>query len=344
MPIPEPRLFLLALLSLIVSLGSGAVTRAHAADCGDGVAPCGCDDTVVVDTTLDATDPVTSTICPCNGLTVQGGGVTLDLGGRTLTGSGQCVGIEVSAFGVTVVNGHIHNFGTGLEAFDHDGRFASLELANNDTGARVRSAGNVLAKSIVHQNRRLGIAVDRGGSVRNVLVTGNGGAGILVGDSGKVERSTVTHNAEAGVLVTGVGGTIANSSVRDNGAEGIVVAVTGNTVARNVVTQNLGTGIDVSGGGHAIDQNRVTANGGHGINFVAGGGNTVTRNITSLNGGDDKQFHGMLVGAVESEFSGNRSERNAGFGIAATAAGNGYDNNICSGNGLGDSDPSSLCR
>jgi hypothetical protein len=250
----------------------------------------------------------------------------------------------VIGIGVTVVNGHIRHFGTGLSAFDHDGRFAHLELADNETGAHMRNPRNELAKSRVQRNRAFGIIVGRGGSVRNVLVSRNGGSGILVGDSSVVERSTVTHNAEAGIVVNGFTSAIVDTHVRDNGAEGIVLGAIGHTAARNVVTHNTGTGIDVSGGGHTIDQNRVTANGGHGINFVAGGGNTVTRNITSLNGGDDDQFHGMLVGAVESEFRGNRSERNAGFGIAATAAGNAYDHNICSGNGLGDADPSSLCR
>ena len=89
-----------SLTFLVVLAVSGTRAQAAlAADCGDGVGPCSCGDTVRTDTTLDDTDPVTATVCPCDGLLVASG-VELNLGGHTISGSGVCVGVRSALLGV----------------------------------------------------------------------------------------------------------------------------------------------------------------------------------------------------------------------------------------------------
>jgi hypothetical protein len=76
--------------------------------CGGSV-PCACGDRVVLDRTLDdGVDPVTTTVCPADGLIVADG-VTLDLGGAILRGRGAGAGvrIETGATDVTIQRGKL---------------------------------------------------------------------------------------------------------------------------------------------------------------------------------------------------------------------------------------------
>ena len=340
------------LFASVVSLGlmgaSMIATSALAASCGDGVGPCSCDDTVVVNTTLDPNDPVTSMVCLCNGLTVDSG-VTLDLGGHSIRGSGVCSGIGVSGDAVTVANGHIINFSTGLGSVGIDGRFAGLDIERNDSGVFLMGPRNLLEQSVVHDNRGVGIRL--GGNshtVRKVGVARNGQEGIIAGGRGfhLVENSVIADNGSHGVALSGDGfSRVRQNVIRDNDADGIFVGVDFfGTIVRNVISGNGRNGFElVFGNGFTIDHNRITANGENGMR-IAGHGQTVTSNITSMNGGGSPEFHGMLIETGDSHFERNRSERNGGFGMKATAAGNTYESNICSGNGLGDSDPKGLCR
>jgi hypothetical protein len=350
MLIPKGLLARLVSLELLFIGGFAAVTSAQGRNCGDGVGPCSCGDTVVANTTLDASDPVTSAVCPCDGLVVDG--VTFDLGGHTLRGSGQCSGVTVLTSAnpdppATVTNGHIVNYSIGLDVRNEHHHFASLNITGNDTGVEVRGGRNLLEKSTVHGNRGVGIHLGSdSNTVRNVAITRNGEQGIVVGGRGfhLVERSTVTGNTSDGIDVFGDSSRIRDNVVRDNGGHGVLVRASfRGEVIGNVITGNGGHGLDLVGNGFTIDHNRITANDENGMR-IGGHGHMVTKNITSGNGGDSPEFHGLLNDAFDSHVTGHRSERNAGFGIKATGAGNAYDANVCSGNGLGDSDPPGLCR
>src|SRR5215467_5390663 len=100
------RVFLLAavltlMAVVIVALGA---TSARA----DGVV---CGQVVTSDLTL-TTDLIG---CPGDGLIVEAN-VTVNLNGHTIRGSGQGVGVLARGDRVTVMNGTITNFGTGLDA------------------------------------------------------------------------------------------------------------------------------------------------------------------------------------------------------------------------------------
>src|SRR3989442_3213738 len=91
----------LAVAVLLVAPQAGAKL------CGDNVGgrdvPCACGDTVVSDVTL-GDDPVVDAVCPADGLIVRAPsspvGVTVDLRGKTLRGSGNGAGVWVVNGGV----------------------------------------------------------------------------------------------------------------------------------------------------------------------------------------------------------------------------------------------------
>src|SRR5437773_11788003 len=86
-------------LALLVALaGPARAVR----PCGDDVdghgkrVACACGDVLVSSRVLGPADEVTAAPCPANGLVVAASGpVTLDLGGRTIAGDGQGMGLLV---------------------------------------------------------------------------------------------------------------------------------------------------------------------------------------------------------------------------------------------------------
>jgi len=125
-----------------------AATPARALDrCGDDVdgraVPCACGDLLVGSHRLGPTDPVTTSRCAGNGLVVDGSGpVTLDLGGRTIAGNGQGVGVLVVHGTLSLVGpGSIERFETGVRA-EGDAPLASVTA--------VRVADNRLDGLVAH--------------------------------------------------------------------------------------------------------------------------------------------------------------------------------------------------
>src|SRR5579862_3150946 len=103
---------------------------AHAKLCGDDVqgrdVPCACGDTLVSSVVL-TDDPVTTTVCPGDGLIVRPSGVvgiTVDLNGQTIRGSNRGSGLWVLAGGARVVSSrqpaHIEHFRDGVVAQGDD--------------------------------------------------------------------------------------------------------------------------------------------------------------------------------------------------------------------------------
>src|ERR1041384_6030684 len=86
--------------AIAVAVAVGA-TRVDAKLCGDDVGgqdvACACGDVIVSDVVLDASDPVTQERCAADGLVVRSPqashGLTVDLRGQSLRGSGHGAGI-----------------------------------------------------------------------------------------------------------------------------------------------------------------------------------------------------------------------------------------------------------
>jgi hypothetical protein len=370
--------------STVVQIVAGLVAfialstaMAWGANCGDTSGPggtdvpCACGDTVTTDTVLDATDPVTTTVCTCDGLGVRSGR-TLDLGGRTISGSGICIGIEIgagfAAGNVVIRGGQIVRFGEGV-FFSNEGGGHTLRglrvVENSKRGIFLDLAGNVVEDCVVSRNGGPGIELSTGtdppgrGLVQRCRVEDNQGHGIIGGFRGVVIQSNVVRrNAGRGIDAGDSASTVTLNRVEDND-EGIVVSASTpehgpTSVTRNVVLRNRGAGVTIKHGrGVLLDRNQSKYNAGQGFD-IAGSEHTVTLNIAVGNGED-----GFTVSAVGSTFRRNTANFNGradrgqpadGYGILDTTVGDGtggtantYTANRCTGNGLGDSSPPGLC-
>ena len=359
-------LLVLLLTVLVVLAGSGARTPATAADCGDGVGPCSCGDHVITNTALDDTDPVTSSLCPCNGLSVRSS-VTLDLGGHTIRGSGVCVGVHINpqgGNGAVVGGGRIASFGTGVLAILDGGhtRLRDIQVVENSgSGVNLVGFDSVVEDCLVSRNGGNGIQFETGndppggGLVQRCRVEDNQGDGIDVDFRGIVVKSNIVRrNTGRGINVGGFANTVILNRVESNGRGLSVLSQSDHpdfqtVVARNVVLRNDVAGVVITGENVLVDRNWSKYNVSAGFE-IEGRGHTVTLNQAVSN-----EFDGFGVFCIGCRFERNASNYNGrdtgGSGIFDGTSGGGtggtantYSRNSCTGNGFGDSDPTGLCR
>jgi hypothetical protein len=364
-------LVVLSLTFLVALAGSGTRAPAAAADCGDGVGPCRCGDTVVTNTTLNDTDPVTATVCPCDGLLVASG-VELNLGGRTISGSGVCIGVRIgpsgSSFEASVGGGRITKFGTGVHS-SVEGGYTRLHhlrvIENSGVGVSLSEVGSVIEDCIVSRNGGAGIRLGTGdeppggGVVQRCHVDDNQGHGIDVGYRGiVVQKNTVRRNTGRGIVACCRENLVSLNRVEGNGyglsvGSDFDVPSLLTSVERNVVLRNLAGGVRITGVGVLVEHNQSKFNGSEGFD-ITGTEHTVTLNIAVSNGGD-----GYAVSSAGTAFQNNTANHNGrvepgqpadGYGIRDTTTGSGtggtdntYSANRCTGNGLGGSSPQGLC-
>ncbi len=257
-----------------------------------------CGDVITEDTKLEE-DLVD---CPGNGLEIGADGVTLDLGGHVVDGTGTGQGIRSHGNShVQIKRGTIRQFGVGI----------SLGRAPSFPGGSERgpaSQNHLLRNLTVRDNVGPGIAlarfgIDRHTIERNELVA-NGGAGISLNEAAhnRVVRNRIVGNG-AGVLISagmGVGSddnVVLQNRVIANERFGIAVGLTPfaddrNRIARNDVLANGTDGIVVAtrGTGNVVERNRSDLNGDDGIDvecpdaFCAPGQATLTTNAANRNG------------------------------------------------------------
>jgi hypothetical protein len=227
-----------------VLLAIGAITLfmaapAWAADCGDtsGLGgtdvPCSCGDTVTTATSLDASDPVLSTVCPGDGLRIGPFlGADLTING-TLRGSGQGCGIRAEvAGGVRVAGGRITGFGLGFCGEDINASLSRLQITGNTLGGvRITESSASIDRSVIARN---------------------GGVGMLLNGHIDAFANQVMDNAGPGIVAStdmgeGPGGEIARNVIRRNGGDGLLVACQSCRFVRNAISDNQGFGIkDIS--------------------------------------------------------------------------------------------------
>lgn len=259
------RVFLLrsrvAFFSLLCGLAVALPLRAGAGACGGDVGgervACACGDLVVSDTVLWPTDPVVSEPCTGDGLIIQAppasNGITLNLGGQTIVGSGRGIGIRVARggqVGSTILGGdeedsraEIARFRTGIRA---SGRNALVELvgvdlsANTGDGLKLRTSGT---------------------HVEDIRSTGNGRHGAAVtGHGNEVVAVVAQKNHGDGLQVRG-SGTEIDAETSGNDGDGTVIGGRGNHAASIQSTGNAGVGVKASGRGHRIAEMKTDRNG-----------------------------------------------------------------------------------
>ncbi len=228
-----------AAASMIVFAGS-----APAADCGDDVdgerIGCACGDNVVSNTTLRPGDPVVSAPCSGDALILfppsDSKGITLNLGGLPLVGTGNGVGIKVlrgGKLGSAIVGGgedqgaraEILRFGTGIKA---SGRNLLTEISNIDVhdnhrdGLQIRTSGVVVRDVTSHANGRDGVVVSgHGNEVSGVVAKSNLRDGLQVRGTGAAVRAETSGNRRNGTTVGGRGNELAGVQSSGNGGVGL---------------------------------------------------------------------------------------------------------------------------
>jgi len=286
-------------VTIVVLLFAAADARAASDLCGQ---------TITQSLTLTADET-----CTGPGLIVGADGVTIDLGGFTLSGDGGTDedGIDIGSHAkVTIVNGTVAGFFDGIVggagSVPQTIKLSRLTIRDN-----VRKGASVFPNTLI---------VDRSTFVNNGSgVSGSGGLE-LTGDAIKITSSVFVGNAGAGIFcLTGGKVTIANVVSALNANEGIAVdpfdtlKLQGTTVA-----QNGSNGIVASHGGPLkISGNTITANAGHGIELFADN----EKGIVSGNEIDGNDMRGISVDASTNAIvTGNNLFGNGSNGVSVTTS------------------------
>ena len=259
-----PALPVLAVAGVLAATGSPAGATPSAVTCGTVV-------TTDVRLTADLVD------CPASGLVVGAPGITIDLAGHAIDGTGSGAGIDNEAGhdDVRIRRGTVRDFVFGVVLFQADGaRLDRVDAIANLDGFNVASSVDV--------------ELDRVAAVGNV----GPGVEITFSDQVTVRRSTFTDN--------GLWGVVDRFSERSHHV--------GNTIVGNDAP---GLTLDRTGGA-VVERNRIADNAGHGIELVAVVDAQVVRNDADANSGD-----GISIDSPGNLLRGNRTAGNAGGGIVA---------------------------
>jgi len=249
---------------------------AAAADCG-GMTACGCGDIVTADRILTADDPVTNGACAGTALEVSAG-ISLNLGGRTITCAPGGIGVGLTAasglfgpgtitqcsravvgytsqHGITVADvTAVSNTGNAFDFVSNDNTFLrNTAISNGGDGIFLVGSGNTVISNVLKENHRGAFIGGFGRSdnvVRRNRVASNTGAGLEI------------HND----VVSTTGENVAKNRIKgasDGVTPGIGLAVfaAGAPVAGNVIHGNsvrsYATGIAVDGTGLKISSNKA---------------------------------------------------------------------------------------
>src|SRR5437870_965535 len=221
------------LLAIGLVLAAGRASAMHR--CGDDVdgkpVACACGDLLVSSRTLGAADAVTTKRCALNGLVVAASGpITLDLGGRTVAGNGQGVGVLVVRGTLSLVGpGSIERFETGVRA-QGEAPLASV--------VAVRLADHRLDGLVAQGD---------GYSIQGSIAEGNGRNGFALGGNGyALDGNRASGNARYGFKLVGmgahVGGGLGNEA-RANGMDGFWLLGGMHQVVRATAAGNGGDGL-----------------------------------------------------------------------------------------------------
>ncbi len=247
------------------SIASGPIPASHPASDLCGV-------TIIENLKLDH-----DLACTGNGLIVGADGLTLDLNGRTIAGSGTGVGINVTGrTGVSILGGTIRSFGAGvLTNTSSDVVIKHNQFEANVDGVDLQAGSQ--GATITHNSFQ-------SSSSRGIMIRG--------ASTGHVIRENTFAGNRVGILVFG----------------GIEVTVRDNFVSTSTLA---GIRINTPATGNLIEKNQIASNPA-GIEFLLTGtqsaaGNTVVKNTLEQNTCGVK---GPVIGNIveKNDFAGNGSD------------------------------------
>ena len=180
---------------------------------------------------------------------VTASGVTIDLGGFSITGSGSGSGngVEsaISVERVIVKNGHVSQMGArGLWLFGPGSQALNVQAHDNGSLGIQMGEHSLVEGCSARGNGADGILVSGGGIVRASTADYNGADGVTAGDGCVIEGNTATSNDGDGI--SGMTGCLYKGNAsRFNGVFGLrAIGASGYT--QNVFTSNSSG--DVTGG------------------------------------------------------------------------------------------------
>jgi parallel beta-helix repeat protein len=253
------------------AVGFGTISTLLAASFVFGGGPSGAGPPAVVCGATITTDTMLTSDLNCasgNGIVIGAAGITLDLGGHSLIGSPNGIGVTNTGFDdLTVRNGAISGFAIAIEAGYATGNvFADLDvtvLAGDLTSGIILTAAN---RSQVHDNHMTGggnailLAADPNdpsdGADRNRIVGNTISATLqaieLVGSSeNTIAFNTVTGSAAAFVLGAGASDNDVSANAATGGLTGVYIdpfANLSNFVGGNVLKGHDSAGVFVDAG------------------------------------------------------------------------------------------------
>ncbi|HEY0640073.1 MAG TPA: DNRLRE domain-containing protein [Pseudonocardiaceae bacterium] len=261
--------------------------------------------------------------CASDGLIVGADEITIDLGGVTIDGIGQGVGIRNDGFhSVTITNGSVQQFDVGVQLGSGTWRGIVSGIGaqlNQDAGISLVDADHDGIGSTVRSNtvagNAYGIRLSEGTGGAHVVDNTIGGSaedaiGILASNGNRIERNTVSSTSGVALLLAGssdnlvIGNTISGTSKQ---AISLQAASDGNRVEGNALSDSE-IGIEVlQSGGNDIIGNEATGMNGPGVGLDNAQGNDVVGNVLTSNkdGMELYQSSGNLI--QSNDVSGNDS-------------------------------------
>jgi hypothetical protein len=285
-----------------------------------------CGEVITQDTTLDS-DLVD---CPGDGVVIGASGITLDLGGHTIDGTGVGAGgqgVENNgADDVTVSNGRIQEFQAAvLVRLGESNLLTDLVLSDAGIAAHLEEASFTRVRDSTISRSGAGVLVlRRGGFIeidRNVISAS--GTAIFVAGFGVrndfVENIAITGNDvfgnDTGMLIGLAHNTlVARNSVHDNlGTAGIYERSGAARIEHNIVRENAGHGILLQRRGKQVVGNRLVDNGEDGISVLDDAGDVELTDNFARGNRDD----GIDSDTPDATLTRNKAIHNGDFGIEA---------------------------
>ena len=294
---------LLSVAVLLAPVGVGAKL------CGDNVGgqdvPCACGDTVVSSLTL-GNDPVLDGVCPADGLIVRvpagSVGVTIDLQGKTLQGSGNGAGVWVISGGtggarvvstggpatiegfrdgilghgadtVRLIDGIVvlqsTRDGMRIGGENYEIRNSEVRNSGRDGYGAMGKGFHLTATRAVHSGRFayfvMGQDASLGAPGAGIVADGSGAAGFAVMGMGHhLIDCTVSGSGKEGIHLNGMHYEIRGCQVRGSGGDGIGGMGMDWTFGGNQAIDNDGNGILV-GGHDVVDAGGNSGSGNRGL-------------------------------------------------------------------------------
>ena len=222
-------------------------------------------------------------------------GVTLDLGGHIVDGTGEGRGVvsrSENAAGATVLNGIVREFQYGVHFSGADSQTVrNIEATDNFTGVVMLNGTRALIEGIT-TTRNTATSINLGDQIQPIVrrneMFGNGGGiggGLIV--EGKLKNNRIHDNGSGIGWTSFREGRIVNNDIKRNDRYGIYMEdwSDNNMLLNNVL---IGNGIDgifidqFTSPGNLIEGNVAIGNGDDGID-VDETGSTLTRNRATYN-------------------------------------------------------------